>query len=246
MQSKNRFRNLLCRAISCTSTAALAMAFVLTVVTARPAEAQGGCAICLNDDFATWSTSSSFLTALAQASSNPPGSFVSPTLGFGQLGLEMSGLSQDYQFTGMQSLLAYSAPFTFTTYATAAQGTANPIAIFLANADLTQYVTVSVNFSSTYDGIWVNATNIDAIWQLGEQFQPTISPALNTLYEFIVTVDDSGNSTVTVKAQGNVLGTLSGLTPGTGPFYVVLGQKIGGVSPGSQTASYKSASLNPD
>lgn len=246
MHSKNQFRNLRFRTISCAATTALVLVFALTVVATQPAQAQyGGCAICLYDNFTIWTTDSPFLTALARASSNPPAAFVSPTLGFGQSGLEMSGPTQDYQTTGMQSLRAFSAPFTFTTFATATQGTADPIELFLANSDLTQYLTVTVSFNPTYNGIWADATNIAQLWQLGEQFQPPISPAFNTLYEFIVTVDGSGNATVTVKAQGTVLGTLSNLTPGTGPFYVVLGQRIGDAPPGSQAASWKSVSLNP-
>lgn len=248
MHRKSQFHNLLCCTISFVARATLATAitFVLTVIVTRPAQAQGGCALCLSDDFAVWTTSSSFLNTLAQDSSNPPGTFVVPTLGYSQLGLQVSGLGQEYQMTGLQSLRAFSAPFTFTTLATATQGTANPIAIFLASADLTHYLTVSVNFSTTYDGIWADANNIDPLWQLGEQFSPPIVPALDTLYQFTVTVDASGDATVTVESSdGMPLGTLTGLTPGTGPFYVVLGQKIGDAPAGPQTASYKSVSLHP-
>lgn len=208
--------------------------------------AQGSCPLCLNDYFAQWTTNSTFLNNLAYYTSSPNGTFVPPALGFGQSGLQMSGLSADYTLTGVQSLVPFSAPFTFSTTAMASQGTANPIAIYLASNDLSQYVSVQVNFSSEYDGIWANAESVAPLWQLGEQFSPSITPSLDTLYQLIVAVDSSGNATVTVKnAQGSVLGTLTGLQcGGAGPFYVVLGQRVGN-SPGSQAASYKSVSLNP-
>ena len=188
-----------------------------------------------------WTDSSSFLTALADGFSS---SFVTPQLAFSSLsGMQMSGPTQDSETTGVQSLATFTAPFTVVTYVTPVQGTANPLVIFLASADLTQYLTASVNFSQTYDGMWVDATNLGVLTQLGEQFSPPIVPAFNTLYQFIVTVDGSGNATVTVKAQGTVLGILSGLTPGTGPFYLVLGQRIGNAPPGPQVADWSSVTV---
>ncbi|MFZ0707004.1 MAG: hypothetical protein WAM71_15455 [Candidatus Korobacteraceae bacterium] len=112
------------------------------------------------------------------------------------------------------------------------------------SSDLSQYLTVSVNLSPVYEGMWVNATNIGQLWQLGEQFQPPIIPSLNTSYQFTLTVDASGDATVTVMSQGVTLGTLSNLTPGKGQFYVVLGQRIGNAPPGSQTAFWKYVTLH--
>ena len=206
------------------------------------------------DNFALWTTSSSFLTSLATASSSPPASFVPPTLGFNQLGLTMTGPAQDYQTTGVQSLNTLSPPFTVTISVTATQGTANPIAIFLASADLTQFLTVTANVTPTYEGMWATAPNISELWQLGEQFEPTITPAFNTLYQIIITVnsryssplvppssDAQAAAIVTVKnGQGTVLGTVLNLQPGTGPFYLVLGQRIGDGPTGTQAASWKS------
>jgi hypothetical protein len=195
----------------------------------------------LGDNFALWTSSSSFLTSLAAASSSPAAAFVTPTFGFSQLGLNMSGPTEDFQTTGMQSLRTFSPPFSVTTQVTATQGTANPFEIFLASSDLTQFLTVTANVSPAYDGMWATAPNISQLWQLGEQFQPPITPAFNTLYSIIITVNDQGAATVTVKnAEGMVLGTLSDLQPGMGPFYLVLGQRIGLAAAGSQAASWKS------
>lgn len=199
----------------------------------------------LTANFALWTTSSPFLTSLAEASSSPPASFVAPSLGFNQLGLSMSGPTQGYQTTGMQSLSTFSAPFTATILVTATEGTANPFEVFLANAGLTQFLTVTANVSTTYDGMWATATNISQLWQLGEQFEPPITPAFNTLYRIIIAVDTQGAATVTVEnSSGTVLGTVSSLQPGTGPFYLVLGQRIGNAPTGPQGASWKSVTVN--
>ena len=226
--------------VLCTCGLLVALVFALPT----PTFAQScGTATGLNDFFTNWTTNSDLLNMLAQQSSNPPGTFVTPIIGYGQSGLQMGGTSQDYQFTGMQSVRSFSAPFTLSVYAVPVQGNGNPVNIFLVKGDLSQYLAVSVNFSPTYDGIWANATNLDPLTSLGEQFGPPILPAYNTLYQFTITVDSSGMATVTVISEGNMLGTLSSLPTGTGPFYIVLGQRIGLAPSGSQTAIYRSVEL---
>ncbi len=100
--------------------------------------------IVLTDNFTKWTTSSAFLTALASASSCTPATFVAPQLGFSsQSGLQMSGPTEDYQTTGIQSSVALSPPFTVTTTVMATRGTGIPFEIFLSSADLSQYLTVT-------------------------------------------------------------------------------------------------------
>jgi hypothetical protein len=124
----------------------------------------------LADNFTLWTTSSALLTALAAASSSPLASFVTPQLSFSQSGMQMTGPTEDYQTTGVQSLSAFTAPYTVVTYVAATQGTGDPFEIFLASADLTQFLTVTANVSPVYGGFWATAPNISQIWQLGEQF----------------------------------------------------------------------------
>jgi hypothetical protein len=186
-----------------------------------------------------WTTSSSFLTNLARGTSSPPGSFVSPQLTFSkQIGMQMSGLTEEYTFTGVQSLSTFSAPFTVVTQVTPTQGTANPFLIDLVSADFTQFFTLHANVNPVYQGFWANAPDMSALWQLGEQFSPSIVPELNTVYTIVLSVDATGAASAQVKSSGKVLGTLSGLQPGVGPFYLVLGQRIGLASSGSQVADW--------
>jgi hypothetical protein len=187
-----------------------------------------------------WTARSSFLTSLAAASSSPPASFVPPQLSFSsQSGMQMTGPTQDYETTGVQSLSTFAPPFTVVTYVTPTEGTANPFGIFLANAELTDFLTITANVSATYDGFWATAPNISELWQLGEQFSPPISPAFDSEYKIVVNVRSMGKASAEVEDRfGTVLGTVSGLQPGTGPFYLVLGQRIGDAQTGPQVADW--------
>jgi len=176
-----------------------------------------------------WTTSSPFLTALAAASSSPAAQFVPPQLTFNsQLGMAMTGPTSNYQFTGVQSLSTFTAPFKVVTYVLTTGGTANPFEIFLASADLTQFITLDANVCACYDGFWSSAPNVSQLWQLGEQFSPPISPNFDAPYIVTISVSAKGVATVTVENfVSTVLGKLTTLDAGTGPFYLVLSQRIG-------------------
>jgi len=69
----------------------------------------------------------------------------------------MTGLTEDYQTTGVQSLSTFTPAFTVSAYVTPTQGTADVFEIFLANSELTQFLTVTANVNPTYDGMWADA-----------------------------------------------------------------------------------------
>lgn len=187
-----------------------------------------------------WTKKSTFLKTLARASSSPPASFVIPKLSFSSTsGMQMTGPTEDYQTTGVQSLSAFTPPFTIQAYVTPTQGTADIFEIFLANSDLTQFLTVTADVNPTYDGMWTDAPNLGALWQLGDQFSSPIAPALNTTYQVTIKVDAEGAAIAIVEnLAGTVLSTATNLQPGVGPFYLVLGQRIGAAPTGSQVADW--------
>jgi hypothetical protein len=190
----------------------------------------------LFDNFTNWTTNSTFLTDLAAASSSPPASFVAPQLSF-QSGLQVTGPTEDFQTTGVQSVATFLAPFTVCARVTPIAGTANPFEIFLVSSDLTQYVTLAANVSPVFHGMWIGAPNIAPLFDLGEQFSPPFDPVLGTTYAVSISVDASGVASARVSdVKGKVLGTMSGLQSGTGPFYLVLGQRIGLAPTGPQEA----------
>lgn len=196
----------------------------------------------LNDNFGEdgalnpsyWTTSSAFLTALAAAASSPAGSFVAPELAFHPSGMKMTAPTQDYEMTGIQSIDTFGAPLNTQISVTPTAGRDDSFEIFLASPDLTQFLTVSGNVGSANKGIWATAPNISELSQLGEQFSPPIETAFNTDYKILIDIDAQGAATVTVKNINAVLGTLSNLQAGVGPFYLVLGQRTGLARTGPQ------------
>jgi hypothetical protein len=180
-----------------------------------------------------WTTDSPFLTAVANASDSPPPTFVPPTLVFGGKagGMEMSGPDENYQATGVQSLSTFAPPFNVNMHVTPTSGAANAFEIFLASEDLSQFVTVSCNIDS--GDIWANAPNVTLIWHFGEEFSPPIQAQFATLYNIEVNVSAKGEANIKIRdTQGVVLGAVFGLQAGgVGPFYLVLGQKIGSAPP---------------
>jgi hypothetical protein len=177
-----------------------------------------------------WTTDSPFLTALANASGSPPPTFVPPTLAF-NFRMDMSGPDENNQATGVQSLSTFAAPVHVKTFVAPISGEANAFEIFLANEDLSQFVTVSCNIQS--GEIWANAPNVSQISQLGEGFSPSVQAQLGTVYRIEIIVNAKGEAAVKIRnTQKVVLGSVSGLqVGGVGPFYLVLGQKIGSASP---------------
>jgi len=192
-----------------------------------------------------WTISSAFLENLASASSSPAATYVTPSLAFSRKsGMQMSGPTEDYETTGVQSLSTFTAPFTVVANVTSTEGTADPFEIFLASADLTQFVTVTCNVNPAYYGFWATSPNVSQLWQAGEQFSPPISPQFNTRYTVVIKVNAKGIAKVKISSGGKVLGTLSGLqTGGVGPFYLVLGQRIGNAEPAPQGADWFSAKV---
>jgi hypothetical protein len=180
-----------------------------------------------------WTTDSPFLTAVLNASDSPPPTFVPPTLVFGgkSVGMEMSGPAENYQATGVQALSTFTPPFGVITRVTPTAGAANAFEIFLASDDLSQFVTISCNLDS--GNLWANAPNVSLLWHFGEEFSPPIQAQLGTLYAIEAIVGAKGDASIRIRdSQGVVLGTLSGLhAGGVGPFYLVLGQKIGSAPP---------------
>lgn len=217
-----------------------AVTLSLVVLAVQPASAQ----TLLSGNFALWTASSPLLDSLAAATSNPPGTFVAPQTTFtGTDGLQMSGLTGDFTLTGLQSLATFSAPFTVSVQVTPIQGTANPFAIYLVNSDLTQYLTLHANVSPTYQGFWVDAPNVDGLDYLGEQFSPSFVPQMNTQYKIVMEVSATGAGTVKVYSGTKLLGTAVSLQPGTGSFYLVIGQRIGLAPTGSQVADWSKVTV---
>ena len=165
-----------------------------------------------------WATNTAFLDNLAAVAWGS--TYVTPTLTLSRkAGMQMTFPANWYTMTGVQSVSAFSPPFTVNAVAEPVAGISNPFAVYLFSADFAQYVDVECNMGAYY-GCWVNAQDISEIF--------FASPQYDTVYAVQIMVNDKGAATAKIGSGGKALATVKGLeVGGTGPFYLVLGQRIG-------------------
>jgi hypothetical protein len=193
-----------------------------------------------------WTTSSSVLVGLAAKFNS---SLLAPTLSFDQLGMTLSGVNNSNELAGIQSRVAFSPPFTFTTSVTAEQAHGNAFEIFLVAGTQSEWLNVAGNLNpgnGSFFGVWLNYDNSGHPYlSLGNDIYS--DPSDGTQYSVQVFVDAAGTASVTLfAANGITLGIQSGLQLGKGPFYVILGQREGGPhTPGPNRALWRTASLVP-
>jgi len=110
----------------------------------------------------------------------------------------------------------------------------NAFALYIVSNDLHQLLTIegNLNPASGYQGLSI----------AGAKVLQDVS--INQWYTIIVRVEGTGAATVTFSdSQGTVLATKGGLL-GTGPFFVVLGQREGAPSAvGPNEAVWSSAEV---
>jgi hypothetical protein len=212
-----------------------------------------------------WMTQTPLLQSLAQWN----GSALMPALlGFSPAGMQMSGVNGPGQFTGIQSAVAYAAPFTLTTTVSGLAPEGIPFDVYLVSPDLRQWISVAGHLGgagggprgglgivspfggvrvpfgrgpSPEYGIWVNWTGSgQPISALGNKIYPM--PAPSVPYTITVTVDANGLGSVSVQdPAGLKLGALNAMPVGAGPFNVVLaGRRMG-----PTFASWQSVQLTP-
>jgi len=191
-----------------------------------------------------WTTQSPLLSSLAATH----GAFVSPVLSFSPSGMQMSGIGGRNQFMGIQSTMAFSAPFSFSATVAGMSQDAVPFEIYLVSGDQAQWLTVSghlggrghprgsvtlfgpfggaVRFPTGGGrtpeyGVWVNHTGSGwPISAMGNRIYG--DPIAGVPYTVQMSVGGDGSATVTLLDSGHdVLGVQS-VPVGTGPFYVVL------------------------
>jgi hypothetical protein len=208
----------------------------------------------LSDDFTAdsglnaslWTTSSSLLSGLATKFNSV---LLTPVLGFGGAGMNLSGVNWSNELAGVQSVANFHPPFTLTTTVTAMEAHGNAYEVFLFSADLSQWLDVSGNLNpgnGSFFGVWVNYNESGLPFlSLGDDLYS--DPSTNSQYTLQIFVEATGVATVSLySSNGAVLGVQSGLNVGTGPFYLILGQREGGPRvPGANVATWKDVFIAP-
>jgi hypothetical protein len=86
-----------------------------------------------------WQTQSSVLSGISYMGGHPVGT----TLQFSPSGMQMSGIRGSGQFMGIQSMGSFAAPFNFSATVTGLAQDGIPFEVYLASADLQQWVSVA-------------------------------------------------------------------------------------------------------
>ncbi len=135
-------------------------------------------------------------------------------------------------FSALQSTTACGGPFTFSTVFDA-NSELDHFDITLASADLSAAVTVEGNTEGANKGIWVGSSLSPAGAPGAYDLDP--NPCADVVYALTISVDASGNATVTLANYftHKILGSSSIIPVGAGPLYVVLGQGPGRITWGT-------------
>ena len=148
-----------------------------------------------------------------------------PQLTFGPTGMDMYGAAGQPQFTGIQSVASCSGPFTFETKVDAVMTHGDTFVVDLVSADQSQALSVEANLdpiNAPDYGIFASNTLSASSANVTVSTDPSL--AGGKTYELKLSVDSSGNGTVTLSGGGLTSVTVSVGHVGTGPFSVVLGQ----------------------
>ncbi|MGA3181361.1 MAG: DUF6600 domain-containing protein [Verrucomicrobiota bacterium] len=202
-------------------------------------------------------------TPLVQSLAQWNGSVAAPPLlAFGPAGMQMSGVNGPGQLTGIQSVGAYSPPFTFTATVSGMAERGIPFEVYLVSPDLRQWLSVAGHLggaggpregigirtpfggariplgggASPDYGVWANWTgSAQPISALGNKIYPAPIPRLP--YTISMTVGADGIGSVSLQdSAGVLLGTLNAMPVGAGPFNVVLAARRDGPTFANWTA----------
>ncbi|MGA2177281.1 MAG: DUF6600 domain-containing protein [Verrucomicrobiota bacterium] len=216
---------------------------------------------------AVWTTASGVLASLAAVHGS---AWISPYLAFRPAGMQMSGVNGMGQFTGIQSVAGYVAPFSMTATVSGLSEQAIPFEIYLVSADLRQWLSVAGHLGgagsregelrlrgglpgfrggmdiplgerrSPDHGVWVNYTG-SALPLAALGIKLYEEPHAGVPYTIQMTVGADGMaSVILLNPEGSALGARVGLPVGSGPFNVVLASRNGATS-----ANWNSVQLTP-
>ena len=200
--------------------------------TAPSAQAATGCTP-FTDNFGqdtalspNWQTNTPFLASIAAGVAAP---YTPPRLQFSTSGMDMQGAGARNLFTGIQSVTSCEAPFSFETNVEGLTSNGNTFVVYLVSADASEGFSIEGNLNpknTPFYGVFARNA-LGASNHHGQDIDP--DPAVNSVYDVKMSVDANGSGVVTLSGAGVPNGvTVPVGSVGSGPFYVVLGQREGG------------------
>jgi hypothetical protein len=207
---------------------------------------------------ALWTTQSSILSSLGAME----GVERTPALVFTPSGMQMSGIRNEREFMGIQSVASFVPPFTFSANVSGMDQRGIPFEVYLVSADLQQWLSVAGHLGGRGDreevrirgplgglafptgsrstpeyGIWLNHSGSGwPISALGERLFDR--PIANEPYTIQISASADGRASVSLlTASGQLVGAQN-VFMGNGPFSIVLAGRDG-----STRANWQSAQL---
>jgi predicted MFS family arabinose efflux permease len=208
----------------------------------------------LNDNFTTDSTlntslwakngpsGTQFFTHVSNNVVNLGGSSLSlidPNPTFSTQGMGINSINGPWTLTTIESVNAFTVPLTVQASVMATQSGGAAFCLWLRNDQ--QQIIVG------FDGDLNSGAPMYGIWN---DFSPNFwvtslnsSPHLNTVYQLTISVNSGGDASVSLSANGQNLGSVSGEHIGTEPLKILLGQYEfyeGNTGTGANQAYWKS------
>jgi uncharacterized protein (TIGR03437 family) len=155
----------------------------------------------------------------------------------------MSGITGIWQLTGIQSGQTFTPPFTVTATVMGTVANGNAFLIDLISANVKQNIQVTGNLNPNNIG----ASHYYGIDIFGSGGSPVLyaTPSVNVQYTVVLTIGTTGKANIELFSGGTLLAFLDGLSIGTGPFYLVLGQFEGqSYTVGPNTAVWSSVEVD--
>jgi hypothetical protein len=178
--------------------------------------------------------------ALAAVASGVGATSVAPTLTFSPSGMDMQSGVTSNQITGIQSLSACGAPFTFETHVTPSAFAGVSFGVDLVSPDLSQALSVEADFGLVGNGIWVG-NNLASGFGNGTKL--IANPPTAATYDVQISITAAGLATVAVSGYGGSTSTT--VSVGKGPFSVLLEQRNASNTAGTNEAIFTDATLSP-
>lgn len=180
----------------------------------------------LNSNLWTWGTP--LMSSIAKRADSK---LVAPQIVHTASGIALSGVSGSYEFTGIQSKVSFSTPLDLEITVNGTKANGNCFELYLVTADLSQYLRVAGNLNrqnGSYYGVWLTSTTRGVPFGLSRAQVLYGTPAMATWYTIRAQVDSRGVGGISISNRdGVVVASKRDIYVGTGPFYVILGQREG-------------------
>jgi len=193
-----------------------------------------------------WSSNTTLLEGIAEYTGYfTNATYEQPVLSFSDLGMSMSGVVNDYQFTGIQSNIALTPPFTVQTTVEATVDYACAFQFYVISGDRSESVYFNANLAPA-SGYYQFVVNLGAVVGGGYSvYNMDNNGAVDTWYVLAFKFDGNGYADAILSdTSGNRIGYTVPFYVGKGPFYLVLGQYEGAPDvAGPNTAIWQSVSV---